>query len=53
MWIESQEQTERMMLEKIDITYMLEKCKNNLDAQEVLIELYHLSKYLAQENKNG
>jgi hypothetical protein len=52
MWIELPELMGRMMPGKIDITYLLEQCKNNLDTQEVIIELYRLSEYLEQEMKN-
>jgi hypothetical protein len=53
MWTELLGLTVKMMQEKIDITRILEKCASNLDTQEVIIELYHLSEYLKQQNKNG
>jgi hypothetical protein len=38
-------------MHEVDITYILEKCANNLDTQEVIIELYRISEYLSQEIK--
>lgn len=42
-------------MDAADITSILEKCTNNLDTQEVIIELYRLSEYLKKEIelKNG
>jgi len=42
-------------MDAADITSILEKCTNNPDTQEVIIELYRLSEYLKKEIelKNG